>query len=249
MGIHVGYESAKGPSGGPQPGAKAFMSWYLGAYADKTNPKAANLGIYNPKRLGKGWSIHAEGRACDLGTSPYKKPSWGWALTELLRLNSKELGIQCVIFNGKIWSGSYPHSGWRNYNGSNPHNGHIHVELTWWAAKNLTVEKINAVLGKSVAAPPKQNTGSASNTNWTEKAVKKLPTLKRGDSGKKVALSMGLLAAQGYLPANSMRKNGTYDGIAGKGWESAVKRFQAKRGLTDDGIIGPKTWPALLDVA
>lgn len=142
MAIYRGYEWASGPSGSPEPGALALMAWYLGRYHDRRDPRAANLGIYNPKRLGSGWSIHAEGRACDLGTAPYSPPPWGWELAEEFRLNSLELGIQCVIFDHKIWSGSYPDDGWRDYHSSNPHTGHLHTELSKTAARELTVEVI-----------------------------------------------------------------------------------------------------------
>ena len=35
------------------------------------------------------------------------------------------------------------------------------------------------------------------------------------------------------------------DGIFGKGTKQAVANFQTKKGLTADGIVGPKTWAAL----
>ena len=35
------------------------------------------------------------------------------------------------------------------------------------------------------------------------------------------------------------------DGLFGAGTEEAVERFQRANGLTDDGIVGPKTWAAL----
>ena len=38
---------------------------------------------------------------------------------------------------------------------------------------------------------------------------------------------------------------GVADGIFGRGTETAVKRFQQSRGLTADGIVGPRTWTAL----
>ena len=38
----------------------------------------------------------------------------------------------------------------------------------------------------------------------------------------------------------------TPDGYFGPGTEAAVKSFQRKHGMRDDGIVGPKTWDALL---
>jgi peptidoglycan hydrolase-like protein with peptidoglycan-binding domain len=47
------------------------------------------------------------------------------------------------------------------------------------------------------------------------------------------------LAAHGFDP-------GGVDGVFGGKTLAATKRFQAARGLSADGIIGPKTWGALL---
>jgi hypothetical protein len=122
------------------------MSWYLGAYESRG---AANLGIYVCKRLGSGYSIHGHGRAGDLGTKPYGNPgggwpAWGLALADALRLHSHELGIQLIIFRGRVWSCRQPDEGWRDSSG---HDGHLHVELIPTAAASLTVAKIQSVLG------------------------------------------------------------------------------------------------------
>lgn len=57
--------------------------------------------------------------------------------------------------------------------------------------------------------------------------------LRLGDRGDDVKLLQGKL---GLVPA---------DGIFGPATERAVKAFQARRGLTADGLVGPKTWAAL----
>ena len=38
----------------------------------------------------------------------------------------------------------------------------------------------------------------------------------------------------------------TVDGVFGQKTKKAVKQFQALKGLTQDGIVGPQTWNALL---
>jgi hypothetical protein len=126
------------------------VSWYLGAYRGQG---ASNLGTYVCKRLGSGWSIHAERRAADLGTNPYGgvDSAWGWALVNALRLNSAELGIQLIILGNKVWSCRYPDSGWRGYSGE--YHGHTHVELTPTAARTLTVAKIQSIIGGDDMTP------------------------------------------------------------------------------------------------
>jgi len=58
--------------------------------------------------------------------------------------------------------------------------------------------------------------------------------IKRGMTGPMVASLQQNLEDLGY-------ELGTVDGAFGKNTESAVKDFQTKKGLTVDGIVGPKT--------
>lgn len=193
MAIYRGtYYSAASCTGSARPGAKALMAYYLGAYGDRG---AANLGIYVCKRLGSGYSIHGHGRACDLGTAPYDNPGgnwpyWGWALANALRLNSAELGIQLIIFRGKVWSCRYPDSGFRNYTGGDPHDGHLHVELIPETAASLTVDQIQRVLG-------------GDNPNELPGGIM-LPS--KGDKGEEVKYWQRLLAAAGQ----SLTADGDY---------------------------------------
>jgi hypothetical protein len=66
------------------------------------------------------------------------------------------------------------------------------------------------------------------------------PTLRRGDSGEYVNLLQTKLFQLGYDIGSS-----GVDGKFGKATESAVKRFQADRGLVSDGVVGKNTWNAL----
>lgn len=61
------------------------------------------------------------------------------------------------------------------------------------------------------------------------------PTLKKGDRNDYVLHWQKYLNQLGY-------HCGTEDGIFGDNTEIAVKEYQKSRGLTPDGIIGPKTW-------
>jgi hypothetical protein len=144
MSLHVGYEAARTCTGGPTPGAKALMSWFLGQYGSRGG---TNLGIYACRQVrgSSTTSLHGEGRACDFGVTPHSA-AWGDELAEQLRLHSGELGIQCVIWNRRIWSGAYPAAGFRPYRGTNPHVDHLHVELTRGAAAALTPHRVHDVL-------------------------------------------------------------------------------------------------------
>lgn len=61
-----------------------------------------------------------------------------------------------------------------------------------------------------------------------------MPTLKRGSTGPAVQRVQIMLNRLGY---GSLR----HDGNFGSTTESAVKAFQRKNGLDDDGVCGPLT--------
>lgn len=61
-----------------------------------------------------------------------------------------------------------------------------------------------------------------------------MATLKRGSTGPAVQRVQIMLNRQGYGSLN-------HDGKYGPATESAVKAFQRKNGLDDDGICGPLT--------
>ncbi len=63
------------------------------------------------------------------------------------------------------------------------------------------------------------------------------PMLRLGDKNASVILLQTKLKAAGY-------QLGT-DGDFGPGTNAVVKQFQAAKGLTADGIVGPATWRAL----
>lgn len=259
MAIHVGYEPATGCTGGPRQGARALMSYYLGAYGDRG---AAHLGIYACKTLGSGWSIHAEGRACDLGTAPYGDPAgggwpgWGWDLANALLANSAELGIQAIIFRRRIWSGAYPHAGWRHYTGSNPHDGHLHTELTRAAAATLTAAYIDQVIGGKPAPPPPPEP-----SDWRRELIADMKTLDLSEvtsasrtwiRGADVRRLQGWLLADGHGPAGLVDQLGRLDGIAGPGTRRLLGDAQRKHRTGDpdhpaspDYVAGSKTWGAL----
>lgn len=72
-----------------------------------------------------------------------------------------------------------------------------------------------------------------------------LPFLQEGMEGPDVARLQGLLAAHGFMPANSLTPGHTWDGIFGPGTAGAVAELQLHNGLAVDGKVGRQTWCAL----
>jgi murein DD-endopeptidase MepM/ murein hydrolase activator NlpD len=73
------------------------------------------------------------------------------------------------------------------------------------------------------------------------------PTLRRGDKGAQVEELQNRLHSYGYLK-NPISHGVKADGIMGLATLRAVMAFQARTGLSPDGICGPKTWAALESV-
>lgn len=244
MAIYVGYQDAKSCTGGPTNGARALMAWFLAAY-----PNGRNLGIYNCRsvRGGSTTSLHGEGRAADLGIG---KPTKKWKkLSNLLRLHSRELGVQCIIYNRRIWSGAYPHAGWRRYDGLNPHRDHLHVELGWAAARNLTAAKLRTILGGETSGGTDDAGGGQGSTATPKAPAFPLPR------GHYFGPSAGRRSHGGHGPRRDdlrrwqqrMRDRGwtiTADGLYGPQTADVARKFQREKRLAVDGLIGPVTWAA-----
>ena len=79
-------------------------------------------------------------------------------------------------------------------------------------------------------------------TDGAKAGEKVYPTLRKGDKGADVANVQKLLMQAGY----ALPKFGA-DGDFGDECLSAVKAFQRDKKLTVDGIVGAKTWEALLN--
>lgn len=157
MAIYNGYTGAKSCTKGPSEGALGAMAWFLAKYKELGG---RNSGIYNCRPVRgstRTTSLHGEGRAMDFGLRWYDKIEIFEEFAEQLRLNSKELGIQCIIFNKRIFSGGYKNKGWYNYTGVNPHTDHLHVEFSWTAAgrdKDDTIALWERELGGKLTGKP-----------------------------------------------------------------------------------------------
>lgn len=160
-------------------------------------------------------------------TTQWNTPS-NWAAKG--EISTMQKNLVCVIYKHK--DGKMSHTGLSMGDGN---GGVIHC--------SITVKRGNV------------NTDTPKWTNWgipkglysTDELRKagidvaeddNMPTLRRRSQGDEVAdLQMILNSKFGYELE--------VDGNFGKATEAAVRDFQAKHGLTADGIVGPKTWKAL----
>lgn len=78
---------------------------------------------------------------------------------------------------------------------------------------------------------------------WTEELVKDLPTLEEGDDNFDVKTLRWNLGARDVAPADQLDLLNTKFTPA---LTVQLKSFQKAKGLKDDGICGPATWPKLL---
>lgn len=104
----------------------------------KVNPEPGCLRSYGGWR---GDGDHSEGLAVDFmvtdGSAVNKgQAAHGWVEANWFRTHAKDLGIQYVIFDEKIWNISRDAEGWRHYdsitgsdNPSSLHQNHIHITV------------------------------------------------------------------------------------------------------------------------
>lgn len=215
------YDGATECTGGPSAGAAALLAWL----ECNSAPPGRSLGIYNCRtvRGSSTRSLHGEGRALDWGLplgADGKGTAHGRALVDLLGAHAHLLGVQCVIYDRRIWSRRSPDG--RDYGGASPHYDHLHIELSRSSARDLNLATIVDVLG-----------GTA-----TPQLGPDCPKVRRGSRGPYVRALQEALTHRGINP-------GRIDGVYGPGTESAVRTFQTRTGLHVDGITGRQTWTAL----
>lgn len=151
------------------------------------------------------------------------------------RTDGKELKVGSAIFTGNDQDG-------RNHVGIYIGNGKVleaggtqkgviltavtASKWTWWA-------EMKYVDYAGTTTPEKPSNSSGISVTY--------PTVRQGSRGEIVTQLQTFLAKTG----SSLQ----IDGIFGSGTRSAVQAFQRKYGLDVDGIVGPKTWTKLLEVA
>lgn len=140
------WEGARNCTDEASSGAGALLAWCQANH----QPPGRSLGIYNCRNVrgSATRSLHSEGRALDWGLPLSPEGGGtdvGHELVDRLGSNADKLGLQCIIYDRTIWSAQSPTG--RPYRGVNPHYDHLHIELTWEAARELTLATLVAVLG------------------------------------------------------------------------------------------------------
>lgn len=231
----IAWEAARRCTDGPQPGAVALMDWALANYGDRG---AYNLGIYNCRTVrGSGTrSLHSEGRALDIGL-PMDGDGTGTAmghrLVDRLREVGEDIGIQCMIYDRRIWSAKSPGPDGRPYTGASPHYNHIHLELGWRAARQLDEERITQVIGGTPARRP----SSIDYERYNRTAEPGERLLRLGSAGNDVQVVQSHIGRE---------RCGEADGYYGPKTESGVRWYQDMRGIMSDGVVGSETWSQVL---
>lgn len=135
-----------------------------------------------------------------------------------------------VIHNRKIWSAS---RGWavKAYSGSDPHTNHVHISGKYDSASENRLIGILLSGVTPVASPVSSATG-------LPESIPVFPgQVARGSRGSAVTAFQGRLYDRGWKVK--------VDGVFGPAMEAVVRKFQAEKGLTVDGIAGRLTWRAL----
>lgn len=113
---------------GPQPGTVALARAIQAVYPELPTLNRT-YGIFNRRRVAgsQTWSLHAEGRALDVGV-PTGLMDLGWQLACELVVSRSLYGVQRVIWDRHIWSVEHLNE-WRRLSPrTQQHLDHIHVE-------------------------------------------------------------------------------------------------------------------------
>lgn len=107
------------------------------------------------------------------------------------------------------------------------------------AVTTTTVQSSTATTAKPTATTTKPTTTTTKTTTTTPPRVVDKPSdnVRLGDSGKGVEQIQTALNAKGFKVV--------VDGKFGPATDQAVRAFQKKNGLKQDGIVGPITWAKL----
>lgn len=242
------WQGADDCTDGPTSGARHLL-----AYLAESWPQGSSMGIYNCRSVvgGSTTSLHGEGRAVDWGMPMHRGRGTrvGRSIVDALGAHGRRLGIQAVIYDREIWSEKSPDG--RYYGGQHPHYDHLHIELTWEAARRLTLATLREVAGDRRKSTDDGTPAGPEPDTVKGAIVEALGTLdlREDTSGANVTTAQHLLAARGNPPARTF-SDGRADGISGSATRAALAAFQRRTSTGSGGgadlLVGPRTWAALL---
>lgn len=211
---------------------RTLPTWYAGDAAHKTRPSGHNADdTPGSKAEYQDSDSIAEIRAGDYRLPLNAKFSAHAAVQLLVKQCRANVidSIQYIIFDGYIWSEG---TGWvtRKYNGSNPHDKHFHVSVKPETVHENDTKKVGFESLNPKPVPPKPSPSPA------------LPVFKNGsrqNSAKKNNRGTDVATLQRFTGAKA---TGAWNAET----EREVRAYQKTRGLTADGIAGPKTWKPIL---
>lgn len=157
-----------------------------------------------------------------------------------------------VIHAGRIRSTTLARGIWRTYGGSNPHNTHVHISYITgydnrapWSLPSLTSDVVS--LGGGATAPIIIKKGTTA-PPWPLPSKHLIGANPKGYTtwhdghGQDISGRAAIRTWQ-----QQMRGRGwtiTVDGFWGTESTKVLRAFQAEKGLTVDGILGPASWAA-----
>lgn len=169
---------------------------------------------------------------CPAGATTMWKTEANWSRKGLVKDGVPSGVLVCLFYPEKSDPKKMAHIGF-GFNGetiecSNGVEHHTSYNKKWthWAVPKC--------VETGYSAPEKEPAS-------TGKPVVTYPTIRQGASGEVVVQLQFFLAQDG--------SGLQIDGVFGSGTASAVRAFQKRYGLVVDGIVGPKTWTKLLEVA
>ena len=199
--------------------AFAALSAILAKHGYKADPKdPGGPGAYNCRRITGGTkpSLHSYGIAADI--NPSRNPYGRELVTDMPRAMVEEIEALRTN-NGKPvfrWGGDWDGDGQQD---DNPYDA-MHFEIACTTADLKTGIDADGIPGTS-PQPVRVDVKTS------------LPLLEIGAKGDAVKQLQGLVGAK-------------VDGGFGPATDAAVKATQKALGLTADGVVGAKTWAALL---
>jgi hypothetical protein len=216
------------------------------------NRKKASDGIMGDARHQARKSDHNLGNAVDITHDPAS----GCDGNLIASLAIRDSRVKYVIWNHRIYNRSRAAEGWRNYTGSNPHTKHCHISIRSDARNDTRPWAWASASGEPAPPPPPPPAGDnrpeqRPPANGGGVAQRPPPggapstggvrypnvPLKKGTKGVSVRRVQERLRALGWDVG--------VDGLFGSETDRVVRAFQRRKGLFDDGIVGPRTWRAL----